>query len=374
MGSRPVVSSAAAALLLAATAAAEGQDRDRLGVPAIEAVGSVASSSSAPADPFVFLDVAATFPLGGGFGAIVRPYAHRLAGGDWEAEMYQLQLRFQSRTRVPVRLDAGIITSPLGLGTLELRPDISASIKAPFYYHSPLPAFDTEAPRVGLMSGGYPLGALVSLSGSRWDARGGVTDSSPARPRNLLARDAPPALRQVLAGGGVTPLPGLRAGAGLAYGAYAAAGGSAAPGGSYEEGYADWAATEPVASQSPLQAMVFTLEGEYAFGYTRLSGEWVRNRFETTSGNAVARGYFVQAVQTLTPRVFAAVRTVGASAPVLPRSAGVRQTMRTTEVTAGYRLARTVALRAGYFTSRRFGAARRTHSAVASVVWARRWF
>ncbi len=369
-----LIAPAAAALLLAGTAAAEGQDHDRLGLPAIEAVASVASSSSAPADPFVFLDVAATFPLGRGFGAIVRPYAHRLAGGDWEAEMYQLQLRYQSRTRVPVRLDAGIITSPLGLGTLELRPDLSAAIKAPFYYHSPLPAFDTEAPRVGLMSGGYPLGALVSLSGARWDARAGVTDSSPARPRNLLARDAPPALRQVVAGAGVTPLSGLRAGVGLAYGAYAGAGRSTASSASYEEGLADAAATGPVASRSPLQAMVFTLEGEYAFGYTRLSGEWVRNRFDAASGDAIARGYFVQAVQTLTPRLFATVRTVGASTPVLPRNEGARKTMTTTEVTAGYRLGRTIALRAGYFTSRRFGADRRTHSAVASVVWAQRWF
>ena len=373
MRSRSLVASAASALLLAGTAAAEGQGRDRPGPPAIEAVASIASSSSAPADPFVFLDVAATFPLGRGFGAIVRPYAHRLAGGDWEAEMYQLQLRYQSRTRVPVRLDAGIITSPLGLGTLELRPDLSPAIKAPFYYHSPLPAFDATAPRVLLMSGGYPLGALVSLSGSRWDARAGVTDSSPARPRNLLARDAPPALRQVLAGGGVTPVAGLRAGVGLAYGAYAGAGGSTIAGGSYEGDLADAELIGPGASRS-LQAMVFTLEGEYAFGHTRLSGEWVRNRFEAASGDAVARGYFVQAVQTLTPRIFASVRTVGVSAPVPPGSAGARKVMTTTEVTAGYRLGRTVALRAGYFTSRRFGAERRTHTAIASIVWARRWF
>ncbi|HZB26334.1 MAG TPA: hypothetical protein VE379_09400 [Vicinamibacterales bacterium] len=368
------VASAASALLLAGTAAAEEQDRDRPGPPAIEAVASIASSSSAPADPFVFLDVAATFPLGRGFGAIVRPYAHRLAGGDWEAEMYQLQLRYQSRTRVPVRVDAGIITSPLGLGTLELRPDLSAAIKAPFYYHSPLPAFDAAAPRVLLMSGGYPLGALVSLSGSRWDARGGVTDSSPARPRNVLARDAPPALRQVLAGGGVTPVAGLRAGVGLAYGAYAPAGGSTVANGTYEGELADAEAIGPHASPSPLQAMVFAIEGEYAFGHTRLSGEWVRNRFEGASGNAVARGYFVQAVQTLTPRIFASVRTVGASAPVAPGGGGARKTMTTTEVTAGYRLGRTLALRAGYFTSRRFEAGRRTHTALASVVWAQRWF
>ena len=367
-----VIVSAASVLLLADAAVAEGQERGRLGLPAIEAVASLASSSSAPADPFVFLDVAATFPMGRGFGAIVRPYAHRLAGGEWEAEMYQLQLRYQSRTRVPVRVDAGILTSPLGLGTLELRPDLSAAIKAPFYYHSPLPAFDAEAPRAQLMSGGYPLGALVSFSGARWDARGGVTDSSPVRPRNVLARDAPPALRQIVAGGGVSPVAGLRAGIGLAYGAYSPVGGGTLPAGAYELGEAEPAG--PGGSRSPLQATVFTAEAEYSFGHTRLSGEWVRNQFEAASGDAVARGYFVQAVQTLTPRVFASVRTVGASSPVLSGGARARRTMTTTEVTAGYRLGRDVALRAGYFTSRRFGAQTRTHSAVASVVWAHRWF
>ena len=367
-----VIAPAAAALLLGGAARAFAQEADRPGPPAIEAVASIASSSSAPADPFVFLDLAATFPVGRGFGAIVRPYAHRLAGGDWHAEMYQLQLRYQSRTRVPVRVDAGIITSPLGLATLELRPDLSAAIKAPFYYHSPLPSFDAEAPRAQLMSGGYPLGAIVSLSGARWDARTGVTDSSPARPRNVLSRDAPPALRQLVAGGGVTPVPGLRTGLGFAYGAYSPIGGRTAGSGSYEDEFGE--AEAPVGSGSPLTATVFTVEGEYSFGHTRLSGEWVRTRFEAASGDAVARGYFVQAVQTLTPRLFATLRTVGASAPVLSGGSRAQKTMKTTELTAGYRVGRDVTVRAGYFTSRRFGAAPRTHSAVASVVWAHRWF
>ena len=38
-----------------------------------------------------------------GFDIIVRPYAHRLTGGDWTFEMYQLQVRYVAPTRVPLR-------------------------------------------------------------------------------------------------------------------------------------------------------------------------------------------------------------------------------------------------------------------------------
>ena len=110
--------------------------------------------------------------------------------------MYQLQLRYQSTTKIPVRVDAGIITSPLGLGTLELRADLSPAIKTPFYYYMPLPRFEGRYDGVQLMSGGYPLGAMVSTSGAKWDARGGITDSTPARSRNVFARDRPRAMRQ----------------------------------------------------------------------------------------------------------------------------------------------------------------------------------
>lgn len=36
-------------------------------------------------------------------------------------------------------------------------------------------------------------------------------------------------------------------------------------------------------------------------GYTRLSGEWIRDQFDTPSGTSVARGFNLQAVQTLSP-------------------------------------------------------------------------
>ena len=350
-----------ASLIVAATATdVHGQTSGVVGPPAVEAVAAVTTSSDAPGDPFLFFDLATTLPIGKHFAAIVRPYAHRLSGGDWAAEMYQLQVRYQEHHRVPIRIDAGIITSPLGLGALELRPDLSPAIKTPFYYVSPLPRFEHENHSVQLMSGGYPLGAVVSASGARWDARAGVTDSTPARSRNVFAGTRPRAMRQFVAGGGMTPVTGFRVGAGFAQGAYRPADSAPAEDGAPLSGKAD--------------VTVFNLEAEYAIGHTRFSGEWIRNRFESTPGPAVARGFFVQAVHALGPRLFGTVRVVSVSAPVYKGVDRERQRRSAAEVTAGYRLGHDLTVRAGYHMSRRFGAPEGSHMAIASLVWARRWF
>ena len=349
-----------ALIVFALAVEAQAQSSTPVGPPAIEAVASIVTGSDAPDDPFLFFDLATTLPIGSHFGAIVRPYAHRLAGGDWSAEMYQLELRYQSTTRIPVRVDAGIITSPLGLGTLELRPDLNPAIKTPFYYYMPLPPFEGRYDGVQLMSGGYPLGAIVSVSGVKWDARAGITDSTPAKSRNVFASDRPAAMRQYVAGGGITPRVGLRFGAGFAQGAYRSS-----------------AATTPGIENTfdgASDVTVFNVEAEYAVGHTRLSGEWVRNRFESTMGPAVARGYFAQAVHTFSPRVFGTVRVVGASSPAYTGANRQRKNMTTAEVTMGYRLDRDLTIRAGYYVSRRYGATDRRHTAIASLVWARRWF
>jgi hypothetical protein len=343
---------------LASAAEARAQNWGLIGTPAIEAVAAVTTASDALDDPFLFFDLATTVPIGSRFGAIVRPYAHRLAGGEWEAEMYQLQVRYQSHTRFPVRVDAGIISSPLGLGTLELRPDLSPAIKTPFYYYMPLPPFEPRYDGVQLMSGGYPLGAVVSVSGAKWDARGGITDSTPARSSNVFAGERPRAMRQVVAGGGFSPGPGLRFGAGAAHGGYRSRSISAE-------------------SDTPMpgaNVLVFNAEAEYAIGYTRLSGEWVRNRFESPLGDVIARGYFVQAVRTFSPRLFGTIRVARASSPAYTGFSRERRTMATTELTAGYRLGRNFTVRAGYYASRRFSARQNSHTAVMSLVWAQRWF
>jgi hypothetical protein len=345
--------------VLALTPAAADAQALPNGRIAIEAVAAVASTSDAADDPFVWLDLVTTIRVRDKVDVIVRPYARRLPGGDWDALLYQAQVRYQPTDSV--RLDAGIITSPLGLGTLELRPDLNPVVSYPFYYFAPLPAFDQFANQVQVLAGGYPLGALVSWSRGPWDARAGVTDGTPARSRDVF--DAPSSTPQLVAGGGVTPLIGLRFGAGLGTGKYRRA--------SEPDFFTGAATTGPV---SDANALVFNLEGEYSFRYTKISGEWVRDRFETDGGNAVSYGYFIQGVQTLTPRLFAATRLAGASTPVRLVAALTRRTRAAAEVTTGFRLTPSITLKAGYQATRAYGTTNWNHTAVWSAVWSQRWF
>ena len=229
---------------------------------------------------------------------------------------------------IPFRLDAGVISSPLGLTTLELRPDRNPTIGAPFYYFVPLPPFDGNFDRVTLMSGGYPLGAILSASGTHWDIRGGLTDATPARARSVFSSSKAPAAPQLVLGGGVTPSAGLRFGAGLALGRYrvdaAAQKNMVIPDSSYGSGTSTNGVIPRGAPLPDETAAVFNVEGEYAIGYTRVSGEIVVDRFETLISPAVTRGFNVVAVRTLSPRWFTAGRIVGASTPVLTTPTPVR--------------------------------------------------
>lgn len=341
-----------------------GADTDAQTLPggrmAIEAVAAAASTSDAPDDPFVWLDLAATVRVTDELDLIVRPYARRLPGGAWTALFYQAQVRYQPAARV--RVDAGIITSPFGLGTLELRPDLNPVVTYPFYYFGQLPAFDEFRNQVQLLSGGYPVGAVVSWSGDRFDARGAITDATPARARDALRPD-PSATPQFIVGGGFTPKTGLRIGTGLATGKYRQA--------EDADFFSQSAASGPVTDAG---ATLFNLEAEYAFRYTRLSGEWVRDRFDTNGAPAVARGFYVQVMQTLTPRIFAAGRVTRATTPVRTAGGAVRRARSAIEVTGGYRLTPQLTVKAGYQAARGYGVSDWNQAAVWSLVWAQRWF
>jgi hypothetical protein len=339
------------------TASAQGPQPGRM---AIEAVAAISTSSANADDPFVFLDLANTIRVNPKLDVIVRPYARRLPGGDWDALLYQAQIRYQPAERV--RLDAGIISSPLGLGTFELRQDLNPLVGSPFYYFGPLPAFERPSDRVQLFSGGYPLGAILSVSGSWWDARTGITDGTPARYRKIFANNNPAAAAQFIAGAGVTPVSGLRVGTGFAHGPYRR---------SDDQDYYGvpdyWVLTDA-------DATVFNLEAEYAFAYTRLSGEWVRDSFENNGSPAVARGFYVQGVQTLTPRLFTAARYTEVSAPILVSTTTIRSTRKALELSGGYRITPQLTIKAGYEGGRRFNVTDWTNAAVVSAVWSRRWF
>lgn len=324
---------------------------------AIEAVAAASTNVRTAGDPMVILDLAGTVRLGDGWDVVIRPWSVRGPGGDWTFEMYQLQVRYVSPTRVPFRVDAGIMSSPLGLSTLELQPHRNPLIGVPFYYLVPLPPIDGHFNDLRLMSGGYPLGAMFSVSGTGWDARAGITDATPAGPRSVVSSSRPDAQPQLVLGAGVTPVTGLRLGAGFARGGYRPR--TETPSGSILE---------------PKSATVFNLEGEYGVGHTRVSGEWIRDRFDTLTGGAVARGFNVQASQTLSPRIFAAARATRASSPIVTAPVEVRRTSTAFEATVGYRLTTELTLRSGYQRERGFDASQYSNAAVMSIVWAERWW
>jgi len=344
---------ASAFVMLPATARAQ----EITGRVAMEAVASVSVTSDTMDDPFLIFDAVSTIRVGRGWDAVIRPWAKRMPGGEWGAEMYQLQLRYTSSTRIPYRIDAGIISSPMGLATLELRADRNPTIGAPFYYFVPLPAFDGHSDRVRLMSGGYPLGVVVSASGPRWDARGGVTDDTPARSRSIFSASKAAARPQIVAGGGVTPTQGLRFGVAFARGPYRSN-----------------AVTIQGAPLPDESVSVLNVEGEYAIGYTRISGEWIVDRFDTMISPAVARGFNLQAVRTLTPRWFAAGRAVRASSPVLTGPRPGRRTATSAEANLGYRVTPNFTLRGGYQGSSSLYNPKWEHALAVSAVWSQRWW
>jgi hypothetical protein len=315
---------------------------------------TVASARIFSSDEHVsgIFDATVAVETGKGLTGIARPWFFRRPNGTSTFQWYQLQLRYQTRTRFPVRLDAGVITSPLGLSTLQQRSDLNPTISPVFYYVTSLPRFDLTFDGLQTISAGYPLGAIVTTSGGRWDVRGGVTNSTPARSRAELKRNERPAMPQLVLAGGVTPRAGMRIGLGLAHGRY----------------------RDATASSPAGYATVFNLEGEYAFNHTRLSGEWIRDSFGTTLGSETARAFYLQGVQTITPRIFGAARVAHRRSPPLFPPPRIETEWTTVELTAGYRLTRDWTMRAGYYRQRAYPAPDWDNQAAASIVWARRWY
>jgi hypothetical protein len=350
---RLVATSGTLALLSVAPARAQGL----AGRVALEALASASTDARALDDPALIFDLVGTVRLSDGLDVVVRPWSMRRPDGDWMFEMYQLQLRYVSSTRLPFRVDVGVLPSPVGLFTLELQAHRNPLVTAPFYYFAPLPPVDGSRDRMRLISGGYPLGAMFSMSGTRWDARVGVTDSSPVQPRDLIAESRPPAQAQLVVGGGFAPIVGMRIGAGLTRGRYR-------PG-----------TTPEGAGVGDAQiATVFNLEGDYAVAHTRLSGEWIRDRFGTPMGSAIARGFNVQVAQTLTPRIFAAARASRVSSAVATVPVEIRRSSTAFEASLGYRLTTELSVRGGYQRQRGFSDATLRNAAVMSLVWAERWW
>ncbi len=274
--------------------------------------------------------------------------------GDWNAYLNQLSVRYETRARVGWRFEAGRFSSPIGLGMMENRPNLNAGVLwCHRAYYMPLPSLGAGLPLVSLISAIYPAGAMANASGARWDARAAVLDRAPVEFWDGWAGSSRSA--NVVVGGGITPRQGLRVGAASAWGEYAAPT-PARPGQSY---------------------VMLNAEGEYAFGYTRLSGEWTRDRFETPSGARVASGWTAQVQQTLTPRFFLHSRGSVVRSPEALASApgqSVVREYRSVDSTLGVRLSPEVTLRVAHAMIKSWSASRLDHQVGFSVFLARRWW
>jgi hypothetical protein len=341
-------------LIVAGASSAAAQEFERAAANTVIAI----QADSGWQHPAVMFDGMTTVRVAPGLVAVARPWAWRRPDGTWTAAWYQLQARYERRVGdVGLRVDGGIVTSPIGLGTSLLRADVNPMLAPPFYYVVPLPRFDVRVDGLQMMSGGYPLGLTAAASGSWWDVRGGATNSTPARPQSELTSNRSPSYAQFVVGGGITPTAGLRIGAGFARGRYRGV-----------ESTPLHVIVAPAAG-----AGVFNVEGEYTIRYTRLSGEWVRDVFDTTTTPATATASYVQIAQTLTPRWFAAARWTTARSPVGLPGGWVRRTQTAYETSIGYRVSPAWAVRAGWTAERSFTARAFVNHAGVSLVWAERW-
>ena len=115
----------------------------------------------------------------------------------------------------------------------------------------------------------------------------------------------PEAHPTLIVGGGITPKTGLRLGVGVATGDYVAAS----------------EVTKPPFEARHLN--MFSFEGEYAFGYTKLAGEVTHDSLGTATGHERATQWFIQGIQSLSARWFVSGRHEGATH--LPGSAPPRE-------------------------------------------------
>jgi len=294
--------------------------------------------------------------LAPGLEVAARPWTQRQANGEWNRQLWLAAVRYEHKGPVGVRVEGGLITSPVGLANLSLRPHLNPTVAQPSSLFQGMPSPEPFSPRVTLLGAVYPLGVSTTVSGTHWDARGAIIDTSPLRSRRLFGSSNPYRFANVVIGGGVTPIVGLRIGGSVTHGGWRRA-------------------DEVPFSTADRMATIVTVEGEWSFRYTKLLGEWTRDTLQTNGPDAIESGWYMQGQQTLTPRWFAAGRVERLTGPaLLATPQGPRPSFSGTEATVGFRVTPEITVRASYRARRLFSRDDYSHQAMASVVWARRWF
>ena len=238
----------------------------------------------------VTFDVLGGWRLGSRLDLLARPVVSKRPDGSWDANLYQLALRYTRPGNVLLRVEAGYLPSPIGILPLESRADLNPVIIPATSYAATLPIFEAGTPAVQLFTANYPLALQVTSSGTHWDARGAMLGSSPARVRPLTGDDYPPSSPQLAFGGGITPHIGLRLGASMSHGRYARA----------EE------IGDP--STGDRMATVMGLDADYSAGFTRVYADYVHGRYDRATDSVAATSLTLTAVRTLSPRWYVSAR------------------------------------------------------------------
>lgn len=287
----------------------------------------------------------------------VRPVVFRRSfDGSWQAQIYELALRYERPGTVGVRLDAGQLTSPIGLSVLENRPDRNPVVSPHSTLYLPIPRYEPGTPQTNLLAAAYPLGAKVTVSGATWDARAAVIDSSPVRGRPFFGDNKPPRMANVVAGVGFTPYIGVRVGLAL--------------------GTGDYAAESEVRNRSRgnRRATLTQVEGEWAFRHTRIAGEFLWTERELATADARVDGGWIEVTQTVHPRVFVAARydDQWTEWTNVPDNTSRHESYRRVEAAAGFRFTPDVTLRAAYMTRKGYVVSFWDDQFLASIVYAKK--
>lgn len=307
--------------------------------------------------PDIIIDFTGTLRLGGGWVAYARPWFRRASTApyDFAKTLYQGAVQHEHRgSRLSTRLDLGYILSPIGIGMMDMRPDTNPVTSPHLSYLVPMPSFDLGAPGSMPIASSYPLGAVLTASTTHWDGRAGLMASPPNRMYVLGAATPNPKARPfAVVGGGFTPRTGLRFGAAYAQGDYATA-------------------EEMPRSGDGRQLKMASVEGDFAFGYTKITGEITRDSLETATGTAHATQWFIQGSQTLAPRWVLGLRHEGGNAPPSP-FLGPKPTLRLSEVAVSYRLTPDFTIRNGISARKTYYEQELDPQYAVMLIWAKRY-
>jgi hypothetical protein len=325
----------------------------------VVAAADANAGSDVTRKPTAWLDAFGALRLSDAVDIRARPVVFRRSfDGAWRAQIYELAVRYERRAAVAMRIDAGHFSSPIGLSILENRPNQNPVVSPHSTLYLPVPRYEAGTPTTFLLAASYPLGARLTVSGRKWDARTAITDSSAIRGRPSFGDDKPPRMANYMFGAGVTPRIGVRIGGAVAYGPYAAASEVSDP------------------SRGNRTASLAQVEGEWSFAYTRLAGEWLWTKRELAHDDARVNGGWIEGTQTLSPRIFMAVRYDDQRTRWTRASdgVGVDTPYRRFETTMGFRVSPEITLRGSFMTRKGYVVGFWDEQVLASVVYARRVF